>query len=147
MGEEITICKAETKDHVELRKLQDLTREQHIVDGEHAWQVWIRYCDVMKAVSDDKIVGAALGFPTKDNRVLVHQVFVHPEHTNKGIGTKLLSELLKQNPGKDHFLTTGTDNDSAKRVYEKCGFEQKEFIKGYYRPEEDRYVYEKPKGQ
>ena len=147
MEEDIIITRAEPRDHIELRELQNITREKHIVDGEHAWQVWIRYCDVMKAVSDNKIVGVALGFPTKDNRVLVHQVFVHPEHSNKGLGTKLLTELINQNPDKDHFLTTGTDNDAAKRVYEKCGFEQKELVKGYYRPEEDRFVYVRPKSQ
>jgi len=143
MREELRVCRAQPDDHVQLRELQKLTRGDRIVDGEHAWKVWINYCDVMKAVADDKIVGAALGFPIKDNRVIVHQVFVHPEYANRGVGTRLLAELLKQNPDKEHFLTTGTENDAAKRVYEKCGFEQKEFIKGYYRPEEDRYIYVK----
>ena len=42
--------------------------------------------------------------------------------------------------GVDCFLTVDPENESAISLYEKWGFSERNFVKGYYRAAEDRYV-------
>ena len=59
-----------------------------------------------------------------------------------GIGTKLFELLLKEidKIGLDCFLTVDPVNENAIQLYEKWGFTEREFVKGYYRPNEDRFI-------
>ena len=62
----------------------------------------------------------------KANVMLVDNVFVDENYRNKGLGTKLMEfvlELAKAEGVDSVELVVNSDNESAKRVYEKVGFE------------------------
>ena len=64
------------------------------------------------------------------------------EHRGKGIGTKLIDAVLSEldEVGGDCFLTVNPSNDAALRLYESWGFTEREFVAGFYRDNEDRFV-------
>ena len=64
-------------------------------------------------------------------------------HRGCGVGTKLLEHLLTEiyHIGADCIITDNPANKAAIQLYEKCGFLNKEFIKNYYRENEDRFVF------
>jgi len=113
-----------------------------IPDGEHAWRIWVENALVFIAEKNHKILGAILAFPCMSGEVCIHKVFVEENERGKNIGTKLFEILLNEiDKNKlNCFLTVDPDNKNAIKLYEKWGFTNKIFIKGYYREEEDRYV-------
>lgn len=115
---------------------------EFIPDGEHVWRLWVEHALVFLAKEANVVIGAILSFPCISKKWCVHKVFVRQDKRGLGIGTKLFDELLKEidKIGVDCFLTVDPINDSAIRLYEKWGFTEREFIKGYYRPNEDRLV-------
>lgn len=72
-------------------------------------------------------------------------VGVHPDHRRKGVGSRLLEELLrifKEQGGKTLFLEVRASNASAAALYEKFGFRRIGCRKNYYRqPTEDGLIY------
>ena len=115
---------------------------EFIPDGEHAWRLWVEHGLVFTARSEDRLVGAILAFPCASGVWCVHKVFVEPAFRGKGIGTRLFERMLQATDGQgvDCFLTVDPTNASALRLYEKWGFVDRTFVKGYYRSHEDRYV-------
>ncbi len=115
---------------------------EFIPDGEHAWRLWVEHGLVFSARNGDRLVGAILAFPCVSGIWCVHKVFVDPAFRGKGIGTRLFELLLQETDrkGVDCFLTVDPTNESALRLYERWGFVEKTFVKGYYRSNEDRYV-------
>lgn len=115
---------------------------EFIPDGEHVWRLWVEHGLVFTAKSEDQLVGAILAFPCVNGIWCVHKVFVDPDFRGKGIGTRLFELLLQatDRQGVDCFLTVDPANESALRLYEKWGFVDKTFVKGYYRSQEDRFV-------
>ncbi|OGG51826.1 MAG: hypothetical protein A3F84_29080 [Candidatus Handelsmanbacteria bacterium RIFCSPLOWO2_12_FULL_64_10] len=115
---------------------------EFIPDGEHAWRLWVEHGLVFSARSGDRLIGAILTFPCVSGIWCVHKAFVDPAFRGKGIGTKLFELLLQETDrkGVDCFLTVDPTNESALRLYERWGFVEKTFVKGYYRSNEDRYV-------
>lgn len=115
---------------------------EFIPDGEHVWRLWVEHALVFLAKEANVVIGAILAFPCISKKWCVHKVFVRQDKRGLGIGTKLFDELLKEidKIGVDCFLTVDPINDSAIRLYEKWGFTEREFVKGYYRPNEDRFV-------
>ena len=113
-----------------------------IPDGEHAWRLWVEHGLVFAARDEGRIVGAILAFPCAGGVWCVHKVFVDPGVRGRGIGTRLFALLLLETDrlGVDCFLTVDPVNESAIRLYEKWGFVDRTFVKGYYRSNEDRYV-------
>ena len=53
-------------------------------------------------------------------------MYVHPQHRNLGLGTRLLEnvlERLKLLPGLDHIqLSVTAGNDAALKLYQRAGF-------------------------
>ena len=121
---------------------KDYPGSEFIPDGEHAWRLWVEHGLVFVARGEDRVVGAALAFPCASGIWCVQKVFVAREARGKGIGTGLFQALLKETDrrGVDCFLTVNPSNASAVRLYERWGFVEKTFVKGYYRSDEDRYV-------
>ena len=60
----------------------------------------------------------------------------------QGIGSQLFDQLLEEIDKKKVpvFLTVSPNNEAAIALYEKWGFTERKFVKGYYRESEDRYV-------
>ena len=60
--------------------------------------------------------------------VEVGEIQVMPEYQNKGLGTRLLVEVIDRarQQGRDVILSTGLMNSGAHRLYERLGFEETE---------------------
>ena len=118
-------------------------------DGEHIWRVWIEHALVFCAKdANDQIIGAVMAFPIISSQYFLHKFFVDANHRGRGIGTKLLGLLLAEidRMGAKCILTVDPNNEVAIRLYEKFGFSEKEFVKGYYKDNEDRFVLKRKSG-
>ena len=91
------------------------------------------------AREDGQLVGyAGLGFTAgpPQAEAEVHTIGVDPAHQGRGIGRALLDALLAT-ADEVHatvFLEVRTDNEPARRLYEKTGFAVVGLRKRYYRP-------------
>lgn len=63
----------------------------------------------------------------------VHTIGVDPAYQGRGIGRRLLEELLKFADGGVVYLEVRTDNEPAIALYRSVGFEQIGVRKRYYR--------------
>ena len=116
---------------------------EYIPDGEHVWRLWTEHALVFCAWEGEVLVGAVLAFPTlTDGLFCVHKVFVDHAFRGRGIGSDLFAAVLEacDELGVACFLTVDPVNEGAIALYEKWGFTDRQFVKGYYRPEEDRLV-------
>ncbi len=114
-----------------------------IPDGEHVWRIWVDGALVYLARLNSEVVGAILAFPVIGGDYCLHKVMVSPAYRGRGIGSCLFGALLAEVDragGKNCFLTVSPENIVALKLYEKWGFTKREFVAGYYREQEDRYV-------
>lgn len=140
---------ATIEDFLEIAELDRVSwrhnrNSEFIPDGEHVWRHWVEHAYVCVAIESKKIIGVALSFPsTTLNIHLVHKIFLVNDCRGKGIGKKMMIKIC------DKFdqniltakLTIDTNNKSMQRLAESMQFSEKELIKGYYRDNEDRWVY------
>ena len=117
-----------------------------IPDGEHVWRLWTEHAIVYVYEPDDAILGAALAFPTQTGPFCLHKIFVDRTCRGEGVGTCLMEAVLVEidRLRVACFLTVDPENTAAIRLYESFGFVDREFVKGYYRAAEDRYVLTRP---
>ena len=75
-----------------------------------------------------------------DGEVLL--VGVREEDRRKGLGRRVVSELLKRaEPGKNIFLEVRDSNRAARHLYESAGFKEISRRKNYYKdPQEDAVI-------
>jgi ribosomal-protein-alanine N-acetyltransferase len=120
----------------------DNRNPEFIPDGEHVWRIWVEHALVFVAVEADRVIGAVLAFPCLSGDYCLHKVFVHPSQRGKGLGSLLFEKLLGEvdSRGAGCFLTVDPINDAAIRLYAKWGFSDRQFVKGFYRANEDRLV-------
>ena len=147
----IAIREASANDFLPVAALDRLAWRQNrngefIPDGEHVWRTWCECAVAFVAAADDEVVGAAVAFPCADGRYCVHKVFVDERRRGEGIGTRLLEAVVAEldRRGVEAFLTVDPVNAAAIKVYERLGFTEREFVKGYYRENEDRLVLTRP---
>ena len=143
----VRIERADTRDFLEVARLDRAawTKTQHseyIPDGEHAWRIWVEHALVFCAKEDGKVLGALVAFPTVSGSYCLHKVFVDEGQRGNGVGTRLMEALFVEVDalGVYCFLTVNPANESAIRLYEIWGFTEREFVSGYYREQEDRFV-------
>ncbi len=119
---------------------------EFIPDGEHVWRIWCQHSVMFSAKCNDEIVGAILAFSCEDGRYCLHKVLVNDNHRGKGIGGKLFEALLFEldSNNVECFLTVDPNNSHAIALYESWGFNEREFVEGFYRPHEHRYVLTRP---
>ena len=134
------VRKAETRDFLAIAALDrdawNNNRHSEVIpDGEHAWRLWVEHALVYCTEIDGKITGAILAFPSVKDTYCVHKVFVSEEYRGRGIGSKLFSMLLQaiDKINTDAFLTVAPGNTSAITLYNKWGFTDQVYVKGYYR--------------
>ncbi len=144
----MTIERAKSRDFLEIAKLDreawaQNRNSEYIPDGEHVWRLWTEHALVFCAWDQHKLIGAVLAFPTTtEGLYCLHKVFVGHACRGKGIGSHLFDAVLAECDRLKVacFLTVDPVNEGAIRLYEKWGFTERVFVKGYYRPEEDRLV-------
>ena len=77
----------------------------------------------------------------------VMNIAVHPDHRKKGIGEKLVLELvhyLKEKDIKSLLLEVRVSNTAAINLYKKLGFQEIGRRRNYYHnPKEDAYILRK----
>ena len=139
--------KAEISDFLAIAALDRRAWKQNrnsefIPDGEHVWRLWVEHALCFTAKEENTLLGAICAFPCVSGKWFVHKVFVEFEKRGTGIGTKLFGVLLAELDKRkaESFLTVDPVYEHAVRLYEKWGFTERQFVQGYYRPNEDRYV-------
>ena len=115
-----------------------------VADGEHTWRLWVEHALVLCAEQEQQIVGAVLAFSSMvDKRLFcLHKLFVRADRRHQQIGAQLLSAILQitDQQGVATFLTVDPNNHSALTLYQKLGYQEERFVKGFYQAHEDRYV-------
>ena len=91
------------------------------------------------AKSGSEVVGYAWlnVLTTSEGRAEVEMLAVQPARRNQGIGSALLAELISvaRSAGfRDLSLHVRRDNERARRLYQRAGFEETGLIAGYYQP-------------
>jgi phosphinothricin acetyltransferase len=111
-------------------------------DGEHVWRLWVEHALVFAAKQAEKALGAVIAFPCISGTYCAHKVFVDPASRHGGVGTRLCEALLDEldRMGVDSFTTVDPANEGLINLYMGLGFREKQFVKGFYRSNEDRYV-------
>jgi len=142
----MNIERAKVSDFLEIAALdrvawQGNRRSEFIPDGEHVWRIWCEHAFVFVA-RDTAVRGAILAFMCNSGLCCLHKIFVAADARGHGIATTLFERLLAETDarGLTCFLTVDPTNSSARALYSKMGFTRFEYVKGYYRPEEDRIV-------
>lgn len=144
--------RAEIKDALPIAALDRVAwlanrNSDFIPDGEHAWRLWVEHALVFCAFDKQgTLMGAILAFPSINGIYCLHKVFVDTSARGLGVGSKLFSLLLNEldRERAGCFLTVDPENSTAIALYKKWGFTDKEFVAGYYRSHEDRYVMTRP---
>jgi len=64
----------------------------------------------------------------QEDCVAIGEIQILPEYQNKGLGTRLLVEVIDRarQQGRDVILSMGLMNSGAHRLYERLGFEETE---------------------
>lgn len=117
---------------------------EHIADGEHVWRLWTEYAFIGVSLENHKICGFILSFPTTEkNMFFVHKILVTPKFRGKGHGRELM--VFCNDYANQHELTlkltTDTNNVAMQQLCEKMGYKRETLCKGYYRDNEDRYIF------
>ena len=144
----MSIRPAKTSDFLDIARLDreawsENRNSEYIPDGEHAWRLWMEHALVYCAWDGTRLTGAVLAFPTTTHGLYcLHKVFVDRDYRGKGLGSQLFEAVLKACDEQNLacFLTVDPVNEGAIGLYQKWGFKDRKFVKGYYRPEEDRLV-------
>jgi ribosomal protein S18 acetylase RimI-like enzyme len=111
------------------------------------------YHHVKVAKLDSKIIGVVFwrGREEKHHGLTeVEDLWVDENYRRRGFGTKLLTSALEDM--KQFFIessfvlrkvlvTTGEDNEPAKRLYEKIGFQRSAVLEGLFARDENELVY------
>ena len=98
-----------------------------VVDQEFAHNPYGKY---LVYVEEDNILGYIYYSDIYD-RIEINQFEVSNFHKNKGIGSKLLNELI-ENSADNITLEVNCTNEIAIKLYKKYGFKEKAIRAGYY---------------
>ncbi len=145
---DIIIRKAKISDFLEISELdrqawRDNRNSDFIPDGEHVWRLWVEYSTVLVAEYNKKIVGVVLLFKANNcSLYLLHKIFIDKNYRDKKIGNMFFQSIVDflDKEKADCLLTTDPVNSRMIHLCAKYGFNNKELVKGYYRPDEDRLV-------
>ncbi|KAB2351775.1 ribosomal protein S18-alanine N-acetyltransferase [Actinomadura rudentiformis] len=108
---------------------------EEMLRGELADQPRTRHYVIAES-GDREIVGYA-GLSAAGGQADVQTIGVRTGWRGAGIGAALLTELLDEAARRDSeavFLEVRADNDPARRLYERFGFERVGLRKRYYQP-------------
>jgi len=95
------------------------------------------------AEKEGRVVGYAIGLAKKWGEGHVISIAVHPEWRRRGVGKRLMLELLEKmrRMGVRWVrLEVRVSNEAAINLYRRLGFSIEGVLKGYYRDGEDAYL-------
>lgn len=95
-------------------------------------------CYQVLTYNDDITKGFLIAYNNIDYIELL-VIVVDPNYRRMNIGFKLMNYLI-DNSDKDILLEVASTNDSAIRLYEKCGFKKIGVREKYYRNSDDAYI-------
>jgi ribosomal protein S18 acetylase RimI-like enzyme len=72
--------------------------------------------------SDGASLAGALAYETWPDEIEICRLMVHPDHFRRGIGSRLVEEVVKKADGGEIRVSTGADNAPAISLYERLGF-------------------------
>ena len=117
--------------------------ESLLFEGDDPWperaflaELRAKHIHYVAARADGKLVGyagiARLG-RVRPYEYEIHTIGVDPEYQGKGIGRKLVSQMVELASGSVIFLEVRTDNAPAIGLYESFGFVNVGLRRRYYR--------------
>lgn len=95
-------------------------------------------CYQVLTYNDDITKGFLIAYNNIDYIELL-VIIVDPNYRRLNIGFKLMNYLIDNND-KDILLEVASKNESAIRLYEKCGFKKIGVREKYYRNSDDAYI-------
>ncbi len=88
----------------------------------HAREVSIARGARVLAVKDGGVPIAFAQIESADDAAEIGDVYVHPDHRGRGLGTALTSEAIRAAPPVRDLWITADDEDRPKRLYARLGF-------------------------
>ena len=79
---------------------------------------------ILKLVTDDNVIIGSVRAREENKTVYIGKLMVHPEHSHKGYGTRLLTEIEKCFTCERYELFTSTRSVDNIRLYEKNGYKE-----------------------
>lgn len=103
------------------------TYAQSVVYTEHIWRSRLTTAAMFAAEENDRLIGIAGGLPGQndDGTAIVISMWVDPAARSRGIGEQLVQRVIEwARVGGFRRLTlwVTVGNDSAERLYTRCGF-------------------------
>ncbi|HEX3033190.1 MAG TPA: GNAT family N-acetyltransferase [Bacillota bacterium] len=142
------IRRAEPGDFLMLAELDRVgwgqnANSEFIPDGEHIWRFWVEYSSVFLAETEGKPAGTAVMYrANQGNLFMFHKLVIAENFRKQKLGQGLLRLLTQEldNYQADALLTVDPNNETMLHLCDKYGFSERDFIKGYYRSKEDRFL-------
>jgi len=137
----VKISQANVADAMEFLRLEaKCFGMQFSLNTLYYWRPIIDYCWAFKAVYRRHIVGGTIAMPTRDGRIYVNSLFVHPQIRGCGIGTRLLAKVLELRPRHGFILDVTEEKAYLRRFYGQHGFEEMRAEENYYLDRSTRII-------
>ncbi len=117
----IIIEKAATADAQKIRALEKRVWSEEVVN-KYDEPMFVRFGYVYVAKDNEKVVGAIVAYPTRDNEVYVCDWVVDKKYRGQGIGMKLYKRLLKVIKGKPVVSFINPNHKASLAAHQKLGF-------------------------
>ncbi|WP_084959398.1 GNAT family N-acetyltransferase [Thermoactinospora rubra] len=79
------------------------------------------------AIEEDRLLGA-IAWEESPGELDIHRLVVDPSAFRRGIGRRLVEEVVRRAGGRPVVVSTGRDNVPARTLYERLGFLHKEDV-------------------
>lgn len=114
----------EKADIVGAQKIRLLENKAHgtEVSSKYDIPMLVHFGYMLVAKINNTIVGAILGYKTRDNEIYVCDWVVDPDYQRKGIGLQLYKEFIKETKGHDLITLILTSNKTSFQAHQKLGF-------------------------
>jgi GNAT superfamily N-acetyltransferase len=102
------------------------TYAQTVVYTEHIWRSRLTTAAMFAAVESGRLIGIAGGLPAQtNNAAALISMWVDPAGRGRGIGERLVNRVVQWARDEGYLsikLWVTVGNDSAERLYARCGF-------------------------
>jgi len=81
---------------------------------------------------NDEIIGT-VGINNNNNEIIISRMYIVDKFQSKGFGSRIIEEIIEENPAKKIKLGVLKVNTRAKKLYERLGFEVYDDENEHYR--------------